>query len=332
MQMLMGAWVSRVIYVVTRLNIPDVLKAQGPATAAELVSHGVTAKPVFLERVMRAAASIGLVTEDAAGKFGPTPLSDAVTRDNPASVKMLVESFGRTWSRVWEQLYESVRDGESKANVVFGMEFWDYLHANPEESELFGEAMKANSHASMQGVLALCDLSNVGSIVDVGGGFGHLAVALLGKYPKLRAAVLESADLIPIAKKNLPVNDPGVAARLEYVGGDMFQAVPAADAYILKHIIHDWNDAQCTQILRHCHASMKGNGRLLCVDAVVPPMGDTGCTPAKLLDLNMMVFIPGKERTRKQWEELYAAAGFSIKSITPLNDNFGTSIIEGMKS
>ena len=104
-----------------------------------------------------------------------------------------------------------------------------------------------------------------------------------------------------------------------------------ADAYILKEIIHDWDDAHCRQLLRNCHKSMEGNGRLICVDSVLPPMGDSGATPAKFLDVHMMLAIRGKERTRKQWEELYAAAGFRITSVIPLRDNFGTSIVEGVK-
>jgi hypothetical protein len=107
--------------------------------------------------------------------------------------------------------------------------------------------------------------------------------------------------------------------------------VPPADAYILKHIIHDWDDEHCLRLLRNCHSSMEGNGVLVCVDSVLPPMGDTGATPAKLLDVLMLLAIGGKERTKLQWEDLYRASGFQIKSIIQLHDNFGTSIVEGVK-
>jgi O-methyltransferase domain len=100
----------------------------------------------------------------------------------------------------------------------------------------------------------------------------------------------------------------------------------------MKHIIHDWDDERCIRLLRNCHQSMQGNGRVICVDAILPPLGDTSGAAAKLLDLNMMVFIPGKERTRAQWEALYRVAGLRIQSIVPLQDNFGTSIIEGVKA
>jgi hypothetical protein len=111
----------------------------------------------------------------------------------------------------------------------------------------------------------------------------------------------------------------------------MFEAVPPADVYIMKHIIHDWDDERCIRLLANCHRSMRGDGRVVCVDAVLPPMGDAGNTPGKLMDINMLVFIPGKERTREQWAHVYDAAGFEIRSITPIQDNFGTSIVEGTK-
>ena len=111
----------------------------------------------------------------------------------------------------------------------------------------------------------------------------------------------------------------------------MFESVPRADTYILKHIVHNWDEEHCLRLLRNCHESMEGDGLLVCVDSVLPPMGDTGAIPAKLLDLLMLVGIRGKERTRQQWEDLFRSSGFRITSITPLHDNFGTSIVSGKK-
>ena len=198
--------------------------------------------------------------------------------------------------------------------------------------EDFGEAMKSNSLNSIRGVLDMCDLTGVKKVVDVGGGFGHLAIALLGKYADMEGVVLEIPDLIPIAQKHLTDEDRGVVSRLEFVGADMFEGVPTAEVYIMKHIIHDWDDARCIKLLKNCRDRMDGDGRVICVDAVLPPMGDTSGTPGKFLDIDMMVFIPGKERTQKQWEDLFEAASFKIKSITPLQDNFSTSIVEGVKA
>ena len=332
MQMVMGGWIARAISEVSRLDIPDTLKQRGPRSAAELVAGGVDANIGALERVMRTCASFGLFTESAEGGFGPTELSDVLTADSPVSVKVVAEEVGGTWLKMFGPLADGIRTGEPQAQQVFGMEWWDYLNANPKELETFGEAMKSNSLNSMRGVLEMCDFSGAKKIVDVAGGFGHMVVALLEKYPDLRGVLLDVPDLIPLAKQKNPVSDPNVAARLEYVGADMLEMVPPGDAYILKHIVHDWDDERSVQILRNCHQSMEGQGRLICVDSVLPPIGDTSGTPAKLLDLLMMLGIRGKERTREQWEEVYAASGFRITSVIPLQDNFGVSIVEGVKA
>lgn len=332
MQMVMGAWVTKVIAEVTRLGVPDLVKQRGAMNAAEMVTAGgIHATPIALERVLRACASLGVFTEDATGKFGPTQLSDVLTSDSPASVKKLVEAMGGPWYRAWAELLESIVSGEPQARKVFGMEWWDYLNANPKELENFAEAMKSNSLNSLRGVLENCDFKDVEKVADIGGGFGHLAVALLEKYPTLQAAVVDVPDLIRLAKERFPVQNQAVANRLEYVGGDMFDSVPPANVYIMKHIIHDWEDEKCIQLLKNCHRSMRGDGRLICVDSVLPPMGDVTGTPAKLLDINMLVFITGTERAETQWNHLYRAAGFEIRSITPIHDNFGTSIVEGVK-
>ena len=332
MQMVMGAWITKVISEATRLGVPDVVKQHGPMRAAEMVAiGGIGAVPEALERLLRACASLGVFTEDSGGRFGPTELSEALTSDSPGSVKKLVEAIGGRWYEGWTRLLEAVTTGKPQARSVFGMEWWDYLNANPKEMEDFGEAMKSNSLNSLRGVMEHCDFTGVGKVADIGGGFGHLAVALLEKYATLRATVLDVPDLLPVARKRFPVNDPSVANRLEYVGGDMFESVPPADVYIMKHIIHDWEDEKCIRLLENCRRSMRGDGRVICVDTVLPPMGNTAGTPAKLLDNLMLVFITGKERTEDQWASVYRAAGFEIRSVTPIHDNFGTSIVEGVK-
>jgi SAM-dependent methyltransferase len=333
MQMVLGAWISKAISDVTRFNVPDVLKQHGALTAAEMVNrYKVEANSEFLERALRACASVGVFTEDASGRFGPTELSDVLTSDSAVSVKKVAEVFVSGWVwKGWEGLGDAIRTGQPQARAQLGLDTWDYLKANPKEMEEFGESMKSNSLNSLRGVRENCDFTDVKKVVDVGGGFGHLAVALLEKYPHLQAVVLDMPALVPIAKAKFPVNETGIASRLEYVGGDMFESVPPADVYVMKHIIHDWDDERCVRLLRNCHQSLQGDGRVICVDAILPPMGDTSGTPAKLLDLNMMVLIPGKERTRAQWETLYRAAGFRIETIVRLQDNFGTSIIEGVK-
>ena len=149
-------------------------------TAAELIAGGIDANTDALERLMRACASVGIFTEDANGRFGPTPLSEVLTADSPVSVKALAQETGGLWLKMWIPLADAIRTGEPQARQIFGMEWWDYLKANPKEMETFGEAMKSNSLNSMRGVLEKADFTASRKVVDVGGGFGHLVVALLG--------------------------------------------------------------------------------------------------------------------------------------------------------
>ena len=332
LQMMMGGWISTAIAALSKHDIPDVLKKHGPMTAAEMVdTAGVDAVPDALQRVLRASASFGFLTEDTEGRFGLTDLSRALTSDADAPIKKLAEAMGTHWLRMQTVLYDAVRTGRNQTRELYGTDWWSWLNAHPRELEDFGEAMKANSHNSLLGVLEHCDFSGVASVCDVGGGFGHLAVALLRKYPGLTASVLEVPDLIPVARRSFAIGDPQVAARLEYVGGDMFAAVPPAEVYVMKHIIHDWEDDYCTTLLKNCHKSMRGNGRVVSVDSVLPPIGDTSNAPAKLADVLMLSAINGRERTEAQWKDLYGAAGFEVTRITPLQDNFGGSIVEGVK-
>ena len=332
MKMVTGAWVTKVISEVTRLGVPDVVERRGALSAAEIVSvGGVNAQPEALERVLRASASVGVFTEDTEGRFGPTRLSEVLTSGSPDSVKKLVEAIGGLWFRFYTEFFEAIRTGEPQVRNVVGMDLWDYLSANPEEHEDFGQAMKENSAASLAGVLEHCNFEGVGRLVDVGGGFGHLALALVERYPDLQAVVLEVDDLIPVARERFPLNDPDVASRFEYEGGDMFESVPPAEVYVMKHIMHDWEDEKCIRILRNCRQSMQGAGRVISVDAVLPSMGNTGGVSAKLLDTLMLVAFTGRERTEDQWIDMYRAAGLEVSRITPIRDNFA-SIVEGVKT
>jgi hypothetical protein len=333
MQMLMGAWVAKLASDLTRLGVPDLVARHGPVTAQDLVArHGLRVDAAALHRALRAAASLGLFSEDAQGRFGRTALTDPLTADSPVSVKPMVESFGGSWWRIWSGFGDAVRTGQPQARAQLGLEWWDYLRANPAELAEFSAAMKVNSLASQAGVLANLDLTGVRRVADVGGGYGHLAAALLARWPALRAVVVDMPEVVAQGPAQLDAAERAVADRLEWSGGDMFAAVPPAEVYVIKHIIHDWDDARCVRLLANCRAGLQGDGRVVCVDAVLPPLGDASGTAAKLLDLNMLVFIPGKERTLAQWHELFGAAGLRIAAVRPLQDTFGTSVIEGRRA
>jgi hypothetical protein len=331
-EMLFGAWTAKILAEVVRLDVPDAL-AQGPLTADELVRKaGIRAHPGALHRALRACAAIGLVTEDSAGRFGPTRLSALLTRDTPGTLKRFVEYSGGTLWKVWSGLPEGLATGAPQARAQLGMDFFDYLQAHPKALEEFGETLKAHSAVANTGVLERYDFGGIRTLVDVGAGYGPLAIAVLEKYPELSAIVFDLPAVVAAAPSQLPVKNADVARRLSYAAGDMFKDVPPADAYVLKLIMHDWDDASCATILANVGARLEPGGRVVCIDNVMPPLGDVSDVPQKLLDVNMMLLLPGKERTRVEWEALYRGAGLQITAMIPVPDAFNMFVIEGRRS
>ena len=330
-EMLFGAWTAKILAEVVRLDVPDAL-AHGALTADELVRKaGIRAHPVALHRALRACAALGIVTEDSVGRFGPTRLSALLTRDTPGTLKRFVEYSGGLLWKIWTGLPEGLATGASQARSQLGLDFFDYLAANPQALEEFGETLKAHSAVANKGVMERYDFAGIRTLVDVGAGYGPLTVAVLEKFPDVRGVVFDLPEVIDAAPAQFPVTNDSVARRITYVPGDMFKDVPPADAYVLKLILHDWDDASCAKILANVCARMEPGGRVISIDNVMPPLGDVSDVPSKLLDVNMMLLLPGKERTRVEWEALYRAAGLAITAMIPVPDAFNMFVIEGRR-
>jgi hypothetical protein len=331
-EMLFGAWTAKILAEIVRLDVPDALDL-GPMTAAELVTRGgIKANPSALHRALRACAALGIVTEDATGRFGPTRLSTLLMRDTPGTLKRFVEYSGGLLWKVWTGLPEGLATGGPQARAQLGLEFFDYLAANPKSLEEFGETLKAHSAITNKGVLERYDFSDARTLVDVGGGFGHLVIGVLERYPYVaRGIVFDRPEAVAAAPTEVPVHDPSVAARLSYVGGDMFTDLPPADTYVLKLVLHNWDDASCARLLKNASDRLERGGRVIAIDTVLPPLGDTGDVPSKLLDLNMMLLLPGRERTRIEWEAFYREAGLAITAMIPIPDAFNMFVIEGRR-
>ena len=326
-----GAWTAKLLTEVVRLDVPDALVA-GPMTASELVAHGAKANPLALHRALRACAALGIFTEDASGRFGPTRLSALLVRDAPGSLKRSLEYSGGLLWQVWSGLEAGLATGQPQARAQLGMEFFDYLAAHPAWLQTFGEALKAHSAVTNKGLLERYDFSGIRRLVDVGGAFGHLMIGVLERYPEIvRAVVFDRPETVAMAPIEVPVPDASVAARLDYVGGNMFEDVPPADAYVLKFVLHNWDDAACARLLKKISARLERGGRIICIDNVLPPLGDTSNVPGKLQDLNMMLLLPGRERTRAEWEAFYGDAGLAITAMIPVPDTFGAFVIEGRR-
>jgi hypothetical protein len=321
--MLTGTWKAQALYAAAKLGLADLLK-DGPRAPAELADVTGTHAP-SLYRLLRALASVGVFSEQVDGKFGLTPLAECLRSDVPSSQRAAALMMGEEHFQAWADVLHSLRTGQPAFDRRFGMPIFQYLAANPGPAQVFDAAMTSVHGAETQAMLDVYDFTNIGSLVDVGGGNGTTLAAVLRKYPAIRGILFDRPDVVERARANLRA--AGVESRCRTAAGDFFQAVPeGGDAYLLRHIIHDWDDEQSRTILANVRQAGGKAATLLLVESVIPP----GNEPfnAKWLDLNMLVIPGGKERTEAEYRELYAAAGFRLSRVVPTR--LEVSVIEGM--
>jgi SAM-dependent methyltransferase len=315
-QMIRGYWVSQIVGTLARLEIADRL-AHGPLEPSAL-AKAVECEPRATLRLLRAAVSVGLIAALPDGRFGLAPAGELLRSDVPDSVRdfAIAMTAPGHWLP-WGRLTEAIRKGERQAAAALGHELFDYYAANPSEGSAFTGAM-ANHSAGVAGALARAlDTSAENHVVDIGGASGTIIAALLKVNPALRGTILERADVVPRAEAEL--TKLGLSSRCRAVAGDFFDSVPEADLYILKIILHDWDDQQSVTILRNCARAMRPNGRVVLVERLVPEHGDAG--EAALSDLNMLVLLPGRERTTSEFAELFRAAGLKLDRISELTSS-----------
>jgi hypothetical protein len=304
-EMIFGFMTSQAITVAAKLGVADLLKDEAK-TADELAqASGVQARPLY--RIMRALASVGIFAEDDAGRFRLTPLAEPLRSDSPDSLRSLAIFFGSDWHwRVWSDLSYSVQSGQPAFEQIYGKAYFDYLAENPAPAQVFHNAMTSFSASVSAAVLNAYDFTGISELVDVGGGHGLLLASILKKYPEMSGGLFDAPSVIDGAKEVIDAH--GVSRRCEIVGGDFFASVPAGgDAYIMKHIIHDWEDERALTILQNCHRAMKENGKLLVVEMVIPE----GNAPSlgKFLDLEMLLFLHSYERTEVEYRALFERQG-----------------------
>jgi hypothetical protein len=323
MQLLNGAHVAGAVSCLAELGIPDLLEA-GPKSAEELAGQTGT-DPQALYRLMRATACVGVLAEGPEGTFSETPMSAVLRSNANPSLRALAIMGGREWhGRGWSRLEYCVRTGKQALDQVYGAHIFEYLRQNPEEAQIFHDTMTALSMIDGPAVAAAYSFDGIHSIVDVGGGHGLLLATVLARNPHLKGTLYEVPHVVD-GCRNGPLTP--VMERCTLVSGDMFSSVPAgADAYILKHIIHDWPDELCVKILTACRKGVNPGGKLLVVDNVIQPGNDF--SPGKFLDLQMLIFPGGRERTEKQFGELFTAAGWKLNRIIPTAA--ADSIVEGV--
>ncbi|MBZ5507019.1 MAG: methyltransferase [Acidobacteriia bacterium] len=317
MQLATGYMASISIHIVAKLGIADLLK-DGPRNVSELAAATNTNQD-RLYRVLRALASVGIFTEIDARKFALTPAAETLRSDVQGSIRPMAIWIGDPLHfRVYGEMMHTVKTGAPTFDHVMGKPVFEYFPTDPAESEVFNSAMTCFSEMVTPAVLDAYDFSGIGTLMDVAGGHGALLRSILAKYPSMRGIVIDLEHVVQGAKQ-LPENQ-AMAHRCEFLCADFFAAVPAnADAIIMKHIIHDWDDAEAVTILRNCRKALAGkpNAKVLLVESVIAP-GDAPQL-GKFIDLEMMAFPGGRERTEEEFRRLFAAAGLRLTRIVPTN-------------
>lgn len=321
LQIISGFWISRAVYVIAKLGIPDLLKS-GPKTADELATATKMHAP-SLFRILRALASVGVLNAEGSS-FGLTPVAETLVTDAPGSLRWFaVSELGQEHYPAWGNLMHSVKTGEIAFDNFFGVDIWKYFANNPQDAAVFNDSMSGVTAATNEAVTTLYDFSGFNKIVDVGGGHGGLISGILKKNPNLRGVLFDAPEVIEGARPKIEA--AGLSDRLETQSGDFFEAVPGGgDVYIMKWIIHDWDNERSNTILGHIRNQISANGRLILVDCVVPETTEPHFS--KFFDLNMLVMTGGKERTEREFQKLLAAAGFRLLRVIPTE--LPTSIVE----
>ena len=310
-EILLSQLVPRLVHLTATLKLADHL-AEGPKTAEELAPLTGTHAPTLF-RILRTLASLGFVTEEAERRFALKPLGAVLRSGTPSHAAALILG-GELFTRSFDNLLYSVQTGQTSFERGFGVPIFDWLAANPTQASLFNATMVGFHGMEPPAVAAAYDFSGFQSIADVGGSTGNMLAAILSQYPQPLGILFDLPHVVAEAPPLLEKR--GLTDRVRIEAGSFFEGVPAgADAYVLSHIIHDWNPQQCLTILGHCRQAIPPDGRLLLVEMVLPE-GDAP-HPGKLLDMVMLTMPGGEERTPSQYSALLDQAGFRMTRVVP---------------
>lgn len=320
--MIFGFRISQAIYVAAELGIADLL-IEGPRTAEDLAEQTRTHSEA-LYRLLRALASVGIFAEDTHRLFSLTPLAENLRSDLSDSQRSFAMMAGAELYQAWGDLLYSIQTEKPAFTKRFGMPMFQYLAVNPERGKLFDAAMTGLHSGETAPMIDAYDFSQFQTVVDIGGGNGLVLAAVLNRHAALHGVLFDMPDVVERARLNIV--SAGLSDRCQVVGGDFFASVPAGgDAYVMRHILHDWDDDEAVAILRNCRKAMLPGGKVVVVESVIPPGNEPSL--GKWLDLSMLVSHSGRERTKEQYRRLFAEAGLTLHRI--ISTTVETSMIEG---
>ena len=313
MRLINGYQVSQALHVAAVLGVADHLK-HGPK-AYDVVARACGAHPRSLYRLMRALAAVGVFDETTSKEFSLTAVGLCLTDDGISSRRNWARFVGRPgpW-QVWGNLLHSIRSGEGAYLVTHGKDSWSYRNQNPEEQASFDSAMTGNSMSQARAVIEAYDFAKFNRIIDIGGGQGMLIREILLACSRSRGVLFDQPQVVASAGDVLRA--AGLEQCVEIVAGSFFEAIPTGcDAYVMKAILHDWDDHKATDVLRVCRRAMASTAMLVVIERVIGP--PNAVPEAKFSDLNMLVTHGALERTREEFSELFQRAGFELTEVVP---------------
>lgn len=323
MHIIAGYWLSRTVYLAARLKLADAI-GDGERALPELAATTAT-NPAALRRLMRALTAHGFFLEREDGRYAQSPLSETLRSGRPGSMRGLAEAeLGHDHYEAWGQVETCLRQDGTAFERIYGMPIWRYYGEHPETESLFAEAMSNFTTIAHAGILGSYEFPPFKKAIDVGGGHGAFLKAVLDPRPDAHGILFDVATVIAEAEQRGAIAG-GSTERIQRVAGDFFKEVPAGgDLYLLKFILHDWNDERSIQILSSVRKAIISGGRLVIVEIVLPKGGEPHVGP--LIDLNMMVMTGGIERTEIEYQQLLGRSGFRLERVVATKSPF--SIIE----
>lgn len=326
LDMVSAMMAAKIVSAAVELGIADIL-GEASLTIEEVIrktgAHGPS-----LRRLLRALVGLGVVEENGPGHYALTEFGRLLRPDVPGSVgRLMMARCAPEFWRSWGELVGSIRTGQSGWALAHGMPWLDYYQDHPDQWAVFNAHMGQHTRDVAPGIIEAYDFARFQTIVDVGGGDGTLTAEILRAYPGLQGVVFDLPQVVSSAPAVLA--EAGVGDRADAVAGDFFASVPeGADAYLMKFILHDWEDQRAIEILQNCRTAMPGNGRVLIVERVIPEPVTAADAQDLLYDIFMLVATGGKERTTQEYRALLSCAGLTLSGLTEPLPPFGYRMIE----
>src|SRR5882672_7404900 len=311
LQLLSSLWVTRAVGTFARLGLADVMEDGVDDHAAIAAARGLVPDRVY--RLLRALSTIGIVTEPARGRFVLTSLGRLLSSHAPNNTRTTAIFLNDYFADMWSHLDDALAGDRTAFEALKGAPFFSWLGEHPDEARRFNRMMLEVHGPETPAIVAAYDFSQLDHIVDVGGGNGSLLSAVLAAYPDRRGTLFDMAEAVAAAKRGEGGPLPGVS----FVAGDVFTtaAPEGGDVYLIRHLMHDYDDADCVRILGNVRRAMRPDARVLVLEAPLPSDDSPG--PGRWLDLQVMMLCGGRERTVEEYAALFAQAGLRLNRTVP---------------